>query len=93
MKELVDLSIKNIEKNHPELLSSGRILMVEGDGRLGYPPSAPYKAIHVGAAAPDFPKNVSFLFLNFLNRFSILMHDLSYFHFVINLMGLSRVFR
>ncbi|VDN56134.1 unnamed protein product [Dracunculus medinensis] len=58
VKELVDLSIKNIEKNHPELLSSGRILMVEGDGRLGYPPSAPYKAIHVGAAAPDFPKNL-----------------------------------
>ena len=23
-----------------------------GDGRLGYPPLAPYDAIHVGAAAP-----------------------------------------
>uniref|UniRef100_A0A0M3IAY0 Protein-L-isoaspartate(D-aspartate) O-methyltransferase n=1 Tax=Ascaris lumbricoides TaxID=6252 RepID=A0A0M3IAY0_ASCLU len=55
IKELVDLSKRNIEKNHAHLLTSGRVIMVEGDGRLGYAPCAPYKAIHVGAAAPTLP--------------------------------------
>lgn len=30
-----------------------------GDGRLGYPEDAPYNAIHVGAAAPTLPQDVS----------------------------------
>uniref|UniRef100_A0A914ZLV3 Protein-L-isoaspartate(D-aspartate) O-methyltransferase n=1 Tax=Parascaris univalens TaxID=6257 RepID=A0A914ZLV3_PARUN len=55
IKELIDLSKRNIEKNHAQLLTSGRVVMVEGDGRLGYAPCAPYKAIHVGAAAPTLP--------------------------------------
>lgn len=54
--ELVNLSVKNLEKDDPELLSSGRIKIVVGDGRLGYPDGAPYDAIHVGAAAPTLPK-------------------------------------
>ena len=29
-----------------------------GDGREGYPPEAPYDAIHVGAAAATLPKAV-----------------------------------
>nr|ADX35909.1 GH18536p [Drosophila melanogaster] len=37
------------------MLDSGQLLIVEGDGRKGYPPNAPYNAIHVGAAAPDTP--------------------------------------
>ena len=32
---------------------------IVGDGRLGYPDSAPYDAIHVGAAAPTVPQAVS----------------------------------
>ena len=36
-------------------------LHVVGDGRLGYPDSAPYDAIHVGAAAPTLPQAVSTL--------------------------------
>ena len=32
-----------------------RIHVVCGDGRLGYPPLAPYDAIHVGAAASEVP--------------------------------------
>lgn len=36
--------------------------MVEGDGRKGFPQYAPYKAIHVGAAAPNLPDDV-FLYL------------------------------
>ena len=34
-------------------MDSGIIEIVTGDGRLGYPPNAPYDAIHVGAAAVD----------------------------------------
>ncbi|XP_019204483.1 l-isoaspartyl protein carboxyl methyltransferase, like isoform X3 [Oreochromis niloticus] len=54
--ELVQMSIKNVQADDPELLSSGRIKLVVGDGRLGYPDGAPYDAIHVGAAAATVPK-------------------------------------
>ena len=37
------------------------VVMLVGDGRLGYPEGAPYDAIHVGAAAPTLPKAVSTL--------------------------------
>lgn len=36
------------------MIESGQIELVVGDGRLGYPEGAPYDAIHVGAAAPDY---------------------------------------
>ena len=39
------------------------IFYIVGDGRLGYPDSAPYDAIHVGAAAPSVPQAVSQPFL------------------------------
>uniref|UniRef100_F1L479 Protein-L-isoaspartate(D-aspartate) O-methyltransferase n=1 Tax=Ascaris suum TaxID=6253 RepID=F1L479_ASCSU len=60
ISELVNDSIANVEKHHADLISSGRILFVEGDGRKGdgrkgYASEAPYKAIHVGAAAPKIP--------------------------------------
>lgn len=54
--ELVQSSIKNVQADDPELLASGRIKLVVGDGRLGFPDEAPYDAIHVGAAAPTLPK-------------------------------------
>ncbi|XP_061751824.1 l-isoaspartyl protein carboxyl methyltransferase, like isoform X3 [Nerophis ophidion] len=54
--ELVQSSIKNVQADDPELISSGRIRLVVGDGRLGYPEGAPYDAIHVGAAAATIPK-------------------------------------
>jgi len=38
-----------------DALDSQRIVLVTGDGRLGYPPQGPYDAIHVGAAAPTIP--------------------------------------
>lgn len=44
--------------------------MVEGDGRLGYRACAPYKAIHVGAAAPELPDTVCqflLIFIKFLH--------------------------
>ncbi|XP_063040524.1 l-isoaspartyl protein carboxyl methyltransferase, like isoform X2 [Engraulis encrasicolus] len=54
--ELVQRSVRNVEADDPELLSSGRIKLIVGDGRLGYPEEAPYDAIHVGAAAATIPK-------------------------------------
>uniref|UniRef100_A0A8D2LXY0 Protein-L-isoaspartate O-methyltransferase n=2 Tax=Varanus komodoensis TaxID=61221 RepID=A0A8D2LXY0_VARKO len=56
IKELVDDSINNVKKDDPLLLSSGRVKLIVGDGRLGYPDEAPYDAIHVGAAAPIVPQ-------------------------------------
>ncbi|XP_016323490.1 protein-L-isoaspartate(D-aspartate) O-methyltransferase-like isoform X2 [Sinocyclocheilus anshuiensis] len=54
--ELVQASVKNVQADDPELLASGQIKLVVGDGLLGYPDEAPYDAIHVGAAAPTLPK-------------------------------------
>lgn len=47
--ELVKLSVKNISKHHSELMKSGKIMIIEGDGRKGYEDKAPYNCIHVGA--------------------------------------------
>ncbi|VDK88796.1 unnamed protein product [Onchocerca ochengi] len=41
IKELVDLSISNINKHHSDLLMDGRLTMVTGDGRSGYKADAP----------------------------------------------------
>ena len=59
IKELVDWSITNVKKSHEDLLSSGKIKLVIGDGRQGYAQAGPYHAIHVGAAAPTLPQAVS----------------------------------
>lgn len=37
------------------MLSSGKVSIVQGDGRLGYIAKAPYDVIHVGAAAVQLP--------------------------------------
>uniref|UniRef100_A0AAV2K6B2 Protein-L-isoaspartate(D-aspartate) O-methyltransferase n=1 Tax=Knipowitschia caucasica TaxID=637954 RepID=A0AAV2K6B2_KNICA len=56
IQELVDDSIKNVKKDDPSLLTSGRIKLMVGDGRMGCPEEAPFDAIHVGAAAPNVPQ-------------------------------------
>ncbi|KAI6652551.1 hypothetical protein LOD99_4336 [Oopsacas minuta] len=56
IKELVDYSIKNTNKCHADLLTIGQLEYVVGDGRLGFLPTAPYDAIHVGAAADEVPQ-------------------------------------
>ncbi|KAH7878601.1 protein-L-isoaspartate O-methyltransferase [Lentinula edodes] len=57
VSELTDWSISNLKHDGlGEALEKGQIEMVTGDGRLGYPPNAPYDAIHVGAAAPELPQ-------------------------------------
>lgn len=40
--ELVESSKRNVQKSHGDWLESGQVKLVEGDGRLGYPPDAPY---------------------------------------------------
>jgi len=54
--ELVRMSIDNVNKDRPDFLASGRVKLLAGDGRLGYPEDGPYDAIHVGAAAPEIPQ-------------------------------------
>ncbi|KAF8878164.1 protein-L-isoaspartate O-methyltransferase [Gymnopilus junonius] len=55
--ELVENSVENLKKDgRAEALEKGEIIMVAGDGRLGYPTGGPYDTIHVGAAAPTVPQ-------------------------------------
>ena len=51
--------MSNVKKNHEDLLKSGQIKLVVGDGRQGHAQNGPYHAIHVGAAAPTLPQAVS----------------------------------
>ena len=57
--ELINWSKDNVRKDNAALLDSGRIKFVVGDGRKGFPADAPYNAIHVGAAAPTLPQEVT----------------------------------
>ncbi|VEN42389.1 unnamed protein product [Callosobruchus maculatus] len=54
--ELVEMSRQNIMKDNRNLLDSGRVHLIVGDGRQGHPELGPYDAIHVGAAAPTLPQ-------------------------------------
>lgn len=58
IQALVDLGSKNMGKSEEgkELLDSGVVKFVKGDGRKGWPEEAPYDAIHVGAAAAEHHK-------------------------------------
>ncbi|ODQ51427.1 protein-L-isoaspartate O-methyltransferas-like protein [Saitoella complicata NRRL Y-17804] len=58
--ELVEKSKDNLRKDptHAEMLKDGRIMIIGGDGSLGWPEGAPYDAIHVGAAAPRMPTHL-----------------------------------
>lgn len=53
IRGLVDLSVKNMMKSADgrQMLDGGKVQLVLGDGRLGYPAGGPYDVIHVGAAA------------------------------------------
>ncbi|WP_184891071.1 protein-L-isoaspartate O-methyltransferase [Candidatus Cardinium hertigii] len=56
IEDLVNCSKQNIRKNNADLLDSKKLILILGDGRLGYPQGAPYDAIHVGAAPEEIPK-------------------------------------
>ena len=62
VKDLVNWSGINVRKNHGDLLDSGHVKLVIGDGRQGYANDGPYDAIHVGAAAPTLPQPVMKLY-------------------------------
>ncbi|XP_030376093.1 protein-L-isoaspartate(D-aspartate) O-methyltransferase [Scaptodrosophila lebanonensis] len=52
---LVQMSKSNLNADDSSMLDSGKLIIVEGDGRKGFSAHAPYDAIHVGAAAPETP--------------------------------------
>lgn len=56
--KLVEMSIANLNSDDPSLLLSNKVKVIQGDGRLGVPESAPYDAIHVGAAAAILPEKL-----------------------------------
>ncbi|EAR98000.2 L-isoaspartate O-methyltransferase (macronuclear) [Tetrahymena thermophila SB210] len=56
VKDLVQLSDRNIRKSFSQELDKKQIILVTGDGREGYQQLAPYDAIHVGAAAEKIPE-------------------------------------
>ncbi|XP_063705611.1 protein-L-isoaspartate(D-aspartate) O-methyltransferase [Culicoides brevitarsis] len=56
--KLVELGINNIRQDDASLIDSGQVMIIEGDGRLGYKEKAPYDVIHVGAAAPETPQEL-----------------------------------
>ena len=56
--QLVELSRKNINKEDGDLFDSGIVQVMTRDGWKGYPEGAPYNAIHVGAAAETFPRDL-----------------------------------
>jgi protein-L-isoaspartate(D-aspartate) O-methyltransferase len=56
IKDLYDWGINNISKHHKNLIDNKSIELIFGDGREGYKKKAPFKCIHVGAAAMEPPK-------------------------------------
>jgi protein-L-isoaspartate(D-aspartate) O-methyltransferase len=56
--KLVEFAIGNINSDDPKLLTDRKVILIEGDGRLGCEEHGPYDAIHVGAAAPEIPQNL-----------------------------------
>eukprot|EP00996_Jenningsia_fusiforme_P002097 NODE_2940_length_1084_cov_19.612560_g2696_i0.p1 GENE.NODE_2940_length_1084_cov_19.612560_g2696_i0~~NODE_2940_length_1084_cov_19.612560_g2696_i0.p1 ORF type:complete len:245 (-),score=39.76 NODE_2940_length_1084_cov_19.612560_g2696_i0:348-1004(-) len=57
--ELVPISIRNMQSDGKgELLESGRVTIVRGDGSRGLPDKGPFSAIHGGAAAPRLPEHL-----------------------------------
>ncbi|RUS13633.1 protein-L-isoaspartate O-methyltransferase-like protein [Endogone sp. FLAS-F59071] len=68
--ELVSIAEDNVRRDQPDLLDSGKVRFVVGDGREGFPEEAPFDCMwvyatllvlgkircHVGAAADKLPK-------------------------------------
>ncbi|KAJ2816787.1 hypothetical protein IWW50_006377 [Coemansia erecta] len=56
--ELVEESQRALDRHYSEWVQSGRIKVLTGDGRKGYPDDAPYDSIHVGAASSHKPSEL-----------------------------------
>jgi protein-L-isoaspartate(D-aspartate) O-methyltransferase len=55
---LVEMTKQNIMKQDADLIQDGTVTVQLGDGWKGLPSAAPFDAIHVGAAADNFPKQL-----------------------------------
>ena len=58
IKELTEMSLKNIQKNHSDLLDDGRIILQTGNGFNGLPQYAPFDCIHIGAFVEEIPREL-----------------------------------
>ncbi len=58
ISELYKKGVENVSKSHKKLIEEGKIILKEGDGRLGYKENSPYNCIHVGAASEQVPKDL-----------------------------------
>ena len=56
--DLYQKSIENISKHHKNLLDEKKVILSNKDGREGVKDYAPYKIIHVGAAAEEIPQHL-----------------------------------
>ena len=56
--DLYKKSIDNISKHHSNLLEDKKIILLNEDGRNGLKKYAPFKVIHVGAAAEKIPQEL-----------------------------------
>jgi protein-L-isoaspartate(D-aspartate) O-methyltransferase len=56
--QLYEKGLENIKKSHMDLITSGAIVLVNGDGRMGYEKYQPYNCIHVGAASETIPQEL-----------------------------------
>ena len=55
---LYKLSKENISKHHSDLIKNGNVILLNADGRKGIKEYAPFKVIHVGAAAEAIPQDL-----------------------------------
>jgi protein-L-isoaspartate(D-aspartate) O-methyltransferase len=55
---LVDLTKRNMEKCDKDLLDNKIVTLSNTDGWVGLPDDSPFDAIHVGAAAAEFPRSL-----------------------------------
>jgi len=56
--QLVDMTRANIQKEDGDLFDSNTVDVLVADGWKGHPEGSPYNAIHVGAAAATFPRDL-----------------------------------
>ena len=55
---LYEKSKENISKHHSDLLKKEKLILLNEDGRKGIKKYAPFKVIHVGAAAEKIPEDL-----------------------------------
>ena len=56
--EMIEVAQRSLAKEHGDLMRASRIVLHTSDGAQGYPPGAPYDAIHVGVAVESLPETL-----------------------------------